>query len=170
MDQTSTKDSMHDPYLTLFVAYGDDDSAAEIREYPLGRKSRIAPNIEMLERGYEHLDISQYLTAAGPITQNPDPHGERPDTHPAENGCDAPTRLFPTPPPSDVLEIDIGRGFSSLSNGSTPEFKQHMLETRLQINLPSLRAAIIGWVWDSECHVQGLEPSGTPAGAQRQRT
>jgi hypothetical protein len=29
--------------LTLFVAYGDDPSPAHIREYPVGRASRIAP-------------------------------------------------------------------------------------------------------------------------------
>jgi hypothetical protein len=142
-----------DPFITLFLAYGVDESPADIREYPIGRQSRIAPRMNYLRRrlrpSWNH--DADYLTTTEPLMDNPDPHKERADTHHEEHGRDRPTRLILDPP--DVLEIDIGRAFSFLSDDFSQEFRDYMMAYRWPLHLPTFRKLFLCWLW--EAHTTG---------------
>jgi hypothetical protein len=84
------------------------------------------------------------VTIAQPSTwENPDPHPLRPDTHHEHFGLSSPTQLDAQPP--DVLEIDVGRAFSAVSNRFTPEFRRHLELFKWKLDLRRFRTEFQFW-------------------------
>jgi hypothetical protein len=130
-----------DPYLTLFAAYGDDESPSDVREYPFGRGSRVAPyNHKLRDFFSEQVDLDSFLTATGPLTENPDPHKNRPDTH---SGPASATRLLESP---DILEVDFGRFIAkALSDKLTEEFREFIAKFTVRFDLRRFRTRFCNW-------------------------
>jgi hypothetical protein len=127
-----------DPYITLFLAYGDDESPSDVREYPIGRGSRVAP-YDSLQHYLPNTDLQNFVTARGTLTENPDPHKSRPNT---QSGG-ASTVLFESP---EILQIPLGRYISeALSNAFTEEFRNYVAEYTWPFDLREFRTQLCKW-------------------------
>jgi hypothetical protein len=130
-----------DPYLTLFAAYGDDESPSDVREYPFGRGSRVAPYYDAISTYMGgRVDLDSFVTATDPLTENPDPHKNRPDTH---SGPASATRLLESP---DILEVDFGRFIAeALSDKLTEEFREFIAKFTVRFDLRDFRTEFCDW-------------------------